>query len=238
MLKDLYHLGINIGDLGEYVFLPGDPGRTDLIAESLEDPVLIANNREYRSWNGKLNGTTVSVVSTGIGGPSAAIAIEELIMNGSHTFIRIGTAGRLSEDALDETVEGVISTAAVRDEGLTLEYVPETYPAVANRAVVSALVDAALGNNLNYIEGITHCKESYYGQTEPDRMPLNIELNRKLEVWKRANVACMEMESSTIFVLSSIFQKRAGSIMNFDDNMAGTIKVAIDAMKTLIENDK
>ena len=233
----MYHIRMKEGDVGRYVFLPGDPFRTDLIAGFLDDAVLVAHNREHKTWTGKLDGVLVSVTSTGMGCPSTAIALEELIKIGADTFIRIGTAGRVCDASYDESLDGVICTAAVRDEGTTVHYIPIEYPAVADRHVVAALAEAARNLNLNYIEGITQSKDSFYGQHEPDTMPSAARLKERWEAWKRGNVMSSEMESSAIFVISSIRGKRAGSIMSFKD-MNSTIQVACDAVKLLIQADK
>jgi len=235
--EKLHHIHCGIGDVGEYVLLPGDPGRTDLIAKRLDDAQLVAFNREHKTWTGYLNGVKVSVTSTGMGGPSAAIAVEELIKCGAHTFIRVGTAGRVAKKAKDKAVEGVICTAAVRDEGLTKEYVPVEYPAVANRVVLNALIDARDSFGHNFLEGITHCKDSYYSQVEPQNIPIENQLKKRWEVLERSNVLCAEMESASIFVLSSIRNTRAGSIMSFG-NIELALDVAIEAIKRLIELDK
>lgn len=116
----MYHIRLKKGDVGRYVLLPGDPFRTDLIATYFDEPKLIAHNREHKTWVGKLDGVPVAVTSTGMGCPSAAIALEELIKCGADTFIRVGTAGRVCDAAFDETLDGVINTAAVRDEGTTI----------------------------------------------------------------------------------------------------------------------
>ncbi len=235
--EKFYHIQCGIGDVGEYVLLPGDPGRTDLIAERLDDAHLVAFNREHKTWTGYLNGTKVSVTSTGMGGPSAAIAVEELIKCGAHTFIRVGTAGRVAKKAQDEEVEGVICTAAVRDEGLTKEYVPVEYPAVANRQVLNALIDARDYYGYNFLEGITHCKDSYYSQVEPENIPIEYQLKKRWEELERSNVLCAEMESASLFVLSSIRNTRAGSIMSFG-NTELALDIAVEAIKKLIELDQ
>ena len=134
-----YHVRVGKGDIGRYVLLPGDPFRTDLIASYFDDAKLVAHNREHKTWTGTLNGVPVSVVSTGMGCPSTAICLEELIACGADTFIRVGTAGRVCDRAFDPTLDGVINTAAVRDEGTTKHYIPIEYPAVADRHVVAAL---------------------------------------------------------------------------------------------------
>ena len=231
-----YHIRCKEGDVGRYVFLPGDPFRTDFIAGFLDDAVLVAHNREHKTWTGKLDGVPVSVTSTGMGCPSTAIALEELIKIGADTFIRIGTAGRVCDASYDESLDGVICTAAVRDEGTTIHYIPIEYPAVADRHVVTALADAAQQRGLKYLEGITQSKDSFYGQHEPDSMPAAARLHERWEAWRRGNVMSSEMESSAIFVISSIRGKRAGSIMSFKD-MKDTVQVACDAVRLLIKAD-
>ncbi len=234
--EKMVHIQCAVGDVGEYVILPGDPGRTDLIAQRFDNPVLIAQNREHKTWTGTLDGVKISVTSTGMGGPSAAIAMEELMKIGAHTFIRVGTAGRVAFVAQAENVEGVICTSAVRDEGLTKEYVPVEYPAIANRHVVNALVEAKQELNYTFLEGITHCKDSYYSQVEPHTIPIERHLKQQWEVWERSNVLCAEMESASIFVLASIREKRAGSIMSFN-SIDHALDITISALRKLIKQD-
>ena len=136
-----YHIGLKNGDVGEYVILPGDPKRCKKIAEYFDNAEFIADNREYTTYTGYLNGTKVSVTSTGIGGPSAAIAMEELVKVGAKTFIRVGTCG-----GMDLNVKGgdiVIATGAIRMEGTSKEYAPIEFPAVANLDITCSLVEAA-----------------------------------------------------------------------------------------------
>lgn len=239
VIKDgvMYHIHCKPGDIGRYVFLPGDPFRTDFIAQYLDDAVLVAHNREHKTWTGYLMGEKVSVTSTGMGCPSAAIAMEELIACGADTFIRIGTAGRVCDASYNEALDGIICNAAVRDEGTSLHYIPVEYPAVADHHIVKALVDSAKELGLNYQEGITQSKDSFYGQHEPDSMPVAKRLHERWDAWKAGNVMCSEMESSVLFVLGTIRGCRAGSIMSFKD-MGKTIEVACLAVKKLIELDK
>jgi len=233
----LYHLHLKKGDVGRYVFLPGDPFRTDLIASYLDDAKLVAHNREHKTWTGYLNGEKVSVVSTGMGCPSTAICVEELIAIGADTFIRIGTAGHVCPASYDESLDGVICTGAVRDEGTSMQYVPAEYPAICDRHIVDALARAAKANGKNFVEGITQSKDSFYGQHEPDNMPVSYQLHERWEAWEKSNVMCSEMETSIISVLCSIRGKRGGAIMNWK-NMEDTIQIAVDAVKLLIEEDK
>ena len=205
-----YHVRVGKGDIGRYVLLPGDPFRTDLIASYFDDAKLVAHNREHKTWTGTLNGVPVSVVSTGMGCPSTAICLEELIACGADTFIRVGTAGRVCDRAFDPTLDGVINTAAVRDEGTTKH---------------------------NFIEGITQSKDSFYGQHEPENMPAEPWLKARWEAWRRGNVISSEMESAAIFVISSIRGCRASSVMAYTE-MPKSVEVAVGALRILIEQDK
>ena len=232
-----YHICCKPGDVGRYVLLPGDPFRTDYIASFLDAPKCIAHNREHKTWTGTLNGVPVSVTSTGMGGPSAAIAIEELIHCGADTFIRIGTAGRLCPESQDPAIQGVIATGAVRSEGLTGEYVPYEYPAIADRHIVAALADSAAEFGYHFKEGIVHCKDSFYGQIDPDGLPGGDLLKYKWKAWERSRVMATEMETATLLVLSSIRGCRAGSILSFQ-SMEETVNVVRAALLKLIEKDR
>ena len=231
-----YHICCKPGDVGRYVLLPGDPFRTDYIASFLDEAKLIAHNREHKTWTGTLNGVPVSVTSTGMGGPSAAIAIEELIHCGADTFIRIGTAGRLCPESKDPSIQGIIATGAVRAEGLTGEYVPYEYPAIADRHIVAALADSAKELGYCFKEGIVHCKDSFYGQIDPDGLPNGDLLKYKWKAWERSRVMATEMETATLLVLSSIRGCRAGSILSFQ-SMEETVKTVYSALAKLIAAD-
>ncbi|MCZ7567394.1 MAG: uridine phosphorylase [Ardenticatenaceae bacterium] len=244
----LYHIQMKPGDVGRYVFLPGDPGRTDKIARYFDNPRLVANNREYKTYTGTLAGEKVSVTSTGIGCPSAAIAVEELAMIGADTFIRVGTSGGMQPYL--KPGELAIITAAIRDEGTSKQYMPVEFPAVANVEVVTALREAAerLGNP--YHLGITHSKDSFYGQHQPERMPVKNYLRDRWTAWKDGGAICSEMEAAAIFIISSILGKRAGGIMLIAANqeseepmepvhdLTGLIETSIEAVKILIARDK
>lgn len=231
-----YHICCTKGDVGRYVLLPGDPFRTDIIAKHFDNPVLLAHNREHKTWTGYLDGVKVSVTSTGMGCPSTAIALEELIHCGADTFIRIGTAGRLADEAFDEAVQGIVITGSVRDEGTTQHYIPLEYPAIADRHIVAALSDAAKAHGHKYLEGLAQCKDSYYGQIDPDGAPNGTRLKERWQMWKDGNVLASEMETAALFVISSIRKCRAGAVMSFY-NMEETISIAIDALRTIIAAD-
>lgn len=244
----MYHIQMKKGDVGRYVFLPGDPGRCEKIASFFDDPQLIAYNREYKTYTGTLLGEKVSVTSTGIGCPSTAIAVEELIMIGADTFIRVGTSGGM-QPHLKAGDLGIV-TGAIRDEGTTLHYMPAEFPAVADVDVVLALREAAdrLGNRSAL--GISHSKDSFFGQHQPERMPVDQHLLTRWKAWVQGGAICSEMEAAAIFVLSSIYRKRAGGIMLIGWNQEGDnpeehvsdltplIETAIESVKILIEKDK
>ncbi len=233
-----YHIACKKGDIGEYVLLPGDPFRTDLIAKHFDDAKLVAHNREHKTWTGTLNGVKVSVTSTGMGGPSAAIALEELIHCGAHTFIRIGTCGKVCKASYDEALEGVIVTGAVRDEGTGLHYVPIEYPAIADRHVVEALAQSAKELGLNFAEGIAQSKDSFYGQHDPDSMPVSATLKNRWEAWEKSNVMASEMEAAALFIVASVRSVRCGAVMAYGSMTDNTIQMTCEAIKKLIAADK
>lgn len=246
-----YHIAVKKGDVGKYVILPGDPKRCVKIAQYFEDAKLIADNREYITYTGYLNGTKVSVTSTGIGGPSASIAMEELVKAGADTFVRIGTCGGMDLDVKSGDV--VIATGAIRMEGTTKEYAPIEFPAVANLEVVNALVDSAKTLGYPYHAGIVECKDSFYGQHEPEKMPVNYELLNKWNAWLKLGCLASEMESAALFVVGSYLKVRVGSVFlvvanqerekqHLDNpvvhNTDMAIEVAVNSIKKLIETDK
>lgn len=245
-----FHIRCNRGDVGRYVFLPGDPGRCESIASHFENPVHIGMNREYNIYTGTLLGEKVSVCSTGIGGPSAAIAMEELAAIGADTFIRIGTCGGI--DLAVEPGNIVVATGAIRYEHTSLEYAPIEFPSVPNFDVTSALKSAAEELGYRTHTGIVQCKDSFYGQHAPERSPVYYELQQKWESWKRLGVKASEMESAALFVVASALGVRCGSCflavwnqereklgmsMPMTEDTSGAIRVGVEAMKHLIAAD-
>lgn len=241
-----YHIGLKEGEVGEYVILPGDPKRCEKIAQFFDNPIKVADKREFVTYTGFVDGTKVSVTSTGIGGPSASIALEELVKVGAKTFVRVGTCG-----GMDTSVKGgdiVIATGAVRAEGTSKEYAPIEFPAVANLDVTNALVQSAKNLGYEYHTGIVQCKDSFYGQHSADVMPISYELLNKWEAWKRLGCLASEMESAALFVVASYLKVRIGSVFlavaNQEREKAGlenpvihdtekAIKTAIEAIKIL-----
>lgn len=247
----MYHIGLAEGDAGGYCIVPGDPGRCEKIAAYFDDPAFVCSNREYTTWVGTLEGEKVSVVSTGIGGPSAAIAMEELHQIGVHTFIRVGTCGGIRLDIQSGDV--VVATGAVRMEGTSREYAPIEFPAVADFDVTCALMESARALNKPCKAGVVQCKDSFYGQHSPHRMPVSYELEQKWEAWKRLGVLASEMESAALFTIASALGVRCGScfhvIWNQERQAAGldqaedhdtdaAVRVAVEALRRLIRQDK
>lgn len=245
-----YHIGLGKGDVGRYVILPGDPGRCELIAEYFDNPVKVAQNREYCTYTGELDGVKVSVVSTGIGGPSASIAVEELINCGADTFIRVGTSGGMQEEVLGGNL--VIASGAIRAEGTTREYAPIEYPAVPDYTVLSALKKSADKLGIPNHVGVVQCKDNFYGQHSPDTMPVAGELNAKWTAWVKTGALASEMESAALFIVGSVRRVRTGAVLlvianqirrekGLEDiqvhDMDGAIRVAVEAIRELIRQD-
>lgn len=217
-----YHIGLKSGDVGRYVLLPGDPKRCEKIAAYFDNPKKIADQREYITYTGTLDGVKVSVTSTGIGGPSTAIAIEELRKIGADTFLRIGTCGGINEKV--EAGDLVIATGAVRMEGTTREYSPIELPAVPDFRLTQSLLEACVEMQLPHHLGIVHCKDSFYGQHDPSSKPISYELENKWEAWKRSGVLASEMESATLFVVASYLKVRAATILLCINNQELALK--------------
>jgi uridine phosphorylase len=252
-IKDVvqYHIQLKDGDVGRYVLLPGDPGRCEKIAAFFKDPHPVAQNREFTSYTGSLDGEMVSVVSTGIGCPSTAIAVEELIKIGADTFIRVGTSGGIQPGT--KTGDLAIVTGAIRDEGTTRQYLPLEFPAVADIDVVLALREAVKKLGLPFRVGVTQSKDSFYGEVEAERMPVADHLRKRWQAWVDGGAICSEMESAAIFILSSIHRVRAGGVMMMvaaGEGLPDTeeekdlfhgdraIRAAIEALRILIEMDR
>ena len=251
-----FHIRTLPDEVGRYVILPGDPGRVPKIAEYLDDAKQVSYNREFNVYTGTLNGEKVSVCSTGIGGASAAIAVEELIKCGADTFIRIGTSGGIKLSVYGGDL--IVSTAAVRGEGTSFEYIPADYPAAADYEVVSALADAAKElstdeNGNRYHVGVVHCKDSFYGEVEPDNSAVGENLNSRWNSYVKCDCLTSEMESAAIFAVGIARHVRCGSVLtalwnverskaNMEDNITDDstrgIKCAVNAIKLLIERDK
>lgn len=245
-----FHIRCKAGDVGRYCILPGDPGRCAAIAARFEKAEQVSQNREFTVYSGVLAGERVSVCSTGIGGPSAAIAMEELIAIGAHTFIRVGTCGGMALPVRAGDV--IIATGAIRMEGTSREYAPIEFPAVPDFATTCALVDAARALGKPFHTGVVQCKDSFYGQHTPETMPVEPELLYKWEAWERLGALASEMESAALFTVAAARGVRCGAVFSalwnqerekagldqdavFDAE--GAITVGVEALRRLIEAD-
>ncbi len=250
-LEKQFHIRCVEGDVGRYVILPGDPGRCESIAKLFDNPVHVAQNREYNIYTGTLLGEKVSVCSTGIGGPSASIAMEELHNIGADTFIRVGTCGGIDLNVCSGDI--VVATGAIRFEHTSMEYAPIEYPAVADLDVTIALRQAAVAMGKHTHVGVVQCKDAFYGQHSPAKMPVSYELLQKWEAWKRLGVKASEMESAALFVVADALGCRCGSCFhviwnqereaagmdqNMSEDTSAAVRVGVEALKLLIEQDR
>ena len=246
-----FHIRCTDGDVGKYCFLPGDPGRCEAIAAYFDNPIHVTQNREYNIYTGTLLGEKVSVCSTGIGGPSAAIAMEELTAIGADTFIRVGTCGGIDMEVLPGDV--VVATGAIRFEHTSMEYAPIEFPAVPDFDVTAALREASMALGYRTHTGVVQCKDSFYGQHSPEKSPVSYELEQKWQAWKRLGVKASEMESAALFVVAAALGVRCGSCFHavwnqerekaglfqpMTEDVGGAIRVGIAAMKRIIAADK
>ena len=246
-----YHTGIGPEDIGKYVIMPGDPKRCAKIAAHFDDPVQVADVREFVTYTGTLDGVRVSVTSTGIGGPSTAIALTELAKSGAHTFIRVGTCGGMQEHVLGGDL--VIANGSVRMEGTSREYAPVEYPAVPDWAVTNALAEAAQKLGIRHHVGVVQSKDSFFGQHEPEIMPVSWQLENKWEAWLRMGCLASEMESAALFIAGSFLRVRTGAcflvVANQERAKKGlsnpqvhdteaAISAAVEAIRILIRQER
>ena len=250
-LEKQFHIHCAPGDVGRYCILPGDPGRVPAIADLFDEAKKVACNREFNVWTDYLMGEKVTACSTGIGGPSASIAMEELHNCGADTFIRTGTCGGI--DLNVQSGDIVVATGAIRFEHTSLEYAPIEFPAVPDLGVTNCLAQAAKALGLPLHTGVVQCKDSFYGQHSPDASPVYYELKAKWESWKRLGVKASEMESAALFVVAASLGCRCGSCFHviwnqereaasldqkMNENTSNSVKVAVEALKLLIEEDR
>ena len=246
-----YHIGLREGDVGRYVILPGDPKRCRKIAEYFDDAHFVADNREFVTYRGVLDGEKVSVTSTGIGGPSTAIAVEELAQIGADTFIRVGTCGGMQTRV--QSGDCVIATGSIRMEGTSREYAPIEYPAVPDLEVTNALVNAAKRLGMTCHTGVVQCKDSFYGQHQPEKHPVSYELMDKWEAWLRMGCVASEMESAALFIVGAYRRVRVGSIFLAIANQErekhglenhqvhdtdGAVRTSVEAIREMIRTER
>lgn len=252
MAERQFHIQCTAEDIGHYVFLPGDPDRVPWIASYLENAQKVAQSREFTTYTGTLDGTRVSVTSTGIGGPSAAIAMEELAALGAHTFLRIGTCGGMQPELVPGAL--IVPTGAIRMEGTSQEYMPLAFPAVPDFGLTEHLVCAARAAAYDYHTGVVQCKDSFYGQHSPETMPVAPALLRNWQAWKAAGTLASEMESAALFTVAAARHVRCATILQMlwnqerqavvrdkehaASDMTHAIEVAVAAMRAVIRENK
>ena len=250
-MKTMYHIGFDDSHAAKYAILPGDPGRVESIAALLDAPRFYHQNREYTTWLGSLEGENVLVMSTGMGGPSTAIGVEELCQTGVRTLIRGGTCGGMQTEVIGGNL--VVATGAVRMEGTSREYAPIEYPAVADLTVTNALARAARALGYPCHTGVVHCKDSFYGQHSPERMPVGDELQYKWRAWIKAGCLASEMESAALFIVAQTLRVRAGCVLTAVWNQerarqglsnpethdsSSAIRTAVEAVRALIRAER
>ena len=252
MAERQFHIQCTAEDIGHYVFLPGDPDRVPWIASYLENAQKVAQSREFTTYTGTLDGTRVSVTSTGIGGPSAAIAMEELAALGAHTFLRIGTCGGMQPELVPGAL--IVPTGAIRMEGTSQEYMPLAFPAVPDFGLTEHLVCAARAAAYDYHTGVVQCKDSFYGQHSPETMPVAPTLLQNWQAWKAAGTLASEMESAALFTVAAARHVRCATILQMlwnqerqavvrdkehaASDMTHAIEVAVAAMRDVIRENK
>ncbi len=252
--------GLEPGEVSKYVFLCGEPERVPKIAAMLSGPRKIRQVREYAVYGGSLDGTGMTVASTGIGGPSTAILVEELANLGAKTFLRIGTSGGIADDL--EKGDLVISTGAIRADGTSRSYAWPTYPALADHEVVLALIGGAQKLNAKFEVGVCFSVDGFYSEnkvikdaqlgpmSQSGYMP-SFMVDRLSDV-KKMGAKNMEMENGTIFTLCSLMGLRAGAIctisdvvpwhqtekvVDFEQNMTDCIRAGVEGMRILLSMD-
>ena len=252
MAERQFHIQCTAEDIGHYVFLPGDPDRVPWIASYLENAQKVAQSREFTTYTGTLDGTRVSVTSTGIGGPSAAIAMEELVALGAHTFLRIGTCGGMQPELAPGAL--IVPIGAIRMEGTSQEYMPLAFPAVPDFGLTEHLVCAARAAAYDYHTGVVQCKDSFYGQHSPETMPVAPTLLQNWQAWKAAGTLASEMESAALFTVAAARHVRCATILQMlwnqerqavvrdkehaASDMTHAIEVAVAAMRAVIRENK
>ena len=248
--EKMYHIGLHPEQGAGYVLLTGDPGRVESIARRLDSPEPVACNREYTSWAGNLAGRRMLVISHGIGGPSTAICVEELVKCGAHTLIRVGTCGGMAHKVVGGDL--VVASAAIRQEGTSREYLPVEFPAAADFAVTRALADSAARLGHPAHTGVVHCKDSVYGQHSPEASPVAPWLKLQWQAWLKGGCLASEMESAALFILAASLGVRAGCVLtaiwNQERAAAGlsnprcedsgpAVETALEALRILMDEE-
>jgi uridine phosphorylase len=226
LTKQLPNLKVTSDKLPERVLVCGDPNRAKIIADLLDNPIQLVQNREYHTYSGSWNGKQVGVVSHGVGAPGAAVCFEELIMGGVQSIIRVGTAGSYQKEIQPGSL--VVSTAAVSCDGLTKQIVPPGFPAVADRKIVEALANASelAGGDIPVTEGITLTLDAFYSGV----------LEFPHQLYKKAGVLAVDMENSALFVIAALKGVKAGAIMAIDGFADAELREEYNPHNDLVAN--
>ena len=233
-VEQVKHLPLKFGEVARYVIVPGDPNRVEIIASMFDSYTLQGSNREFNAARGKYKGVDVSVVSTGIGCPSTAIAVEELAYIGAEVFIRIGTSGSVEKSVKKGDI--FIATGAVRDDGTSKQYIPIEFPAVADFELVTNLIKSSKNLGINAKVGICQSKDSFFGEVEPERMPVSSYLDYKWQAWQKGGVGASEMEAATLFTIAQIKKLKASAVLAVEVSDEETIKKMTKIVLECINN--
>jgi uridine phosphorylase len=252
--QKMLHVNLAPGEVGRYCIVPGDPARSEVIAQHLDNPRLVTSKREHTTWQGELDGELITVTSTGMGGPSTAICVEELHKLGADTFIRVGTGASVCTEVQKGDVVAV--SGSVKMEGLSSHYIPMEYPAVPDYKMLKLLEESAESLGFAPTVGVSITKDSFYTQTEPETKPVREHLINSWNAYVRAGAVITSMEESPLFAVGSTYRLRTGSVLvsatDFDggvskknsadvyptDFIQKPIAVAIEALRRLIKEDK
>ncbi len=250
----MLHINMAKGEVGRYVIVPGDPDRCEKIAAHLDNPRKVTQKREHTTYEGFLDGERVTVTSTGMGGPSTAICVEELVKCGADTFIRVGTCASTSADVSVGDI--VVPNGSVRMEGTGLHYLPMEFPAVPNYQLMKMLEESSKELGFHTTVGVSITKDSFYTQTEPETKPVREELINRWNSYVRGGAVATSMEEATLFLVGSSLSIRTASVLvsatSFDgsvskknsadvyptDAIQRPIQVAVEAIRKLIRADK
>ena len=252
--QKMLHVNLAKGEVGRYAIIPGDPDRCELIAAHLDNPRLVTRKREFTTWEGTLEGEKVTVTSTGIGGPSTAICVEELHKCGADTFIRVGTCASTCADV--QCGDIAVASGSVPTDGTSLHYLPLEYPAVPSSQLLKRLEESSNALGYHTVVGVSITKDSFYTQTEPETKPVSDELISRWRSYVRGGAVCTSMEESILFLVGTSLGVRTGSVLvsatNFDGSVSRRnsadvyptnsiqkpIQVAIEALRRVILEDR
>ncbi|MDO6705008.1 uridine phosphorylase [Photobacterium sp. 1_MG-2023] len=248
----VFHLGVTKSDLqgAEIAIIPGDPARVEKIANLMDEPEFLNSAREYTLYRAKLDGKSVVVCSTGIGGPSTSIAVEELAQLGVHTFLRVGTTGAIQPNI--NVGDMIVTTGSVRLDGASLHFAPMEFPAVADFEVATAMKEACDAEDTDVHTGVTASSDTFYpGQERYDTFSGRVvrRFQGSMQEWQDMGVLNFEMESATLLTMCASSGLRAGCVAGviinrtqketpdhttLKETEARAIRVVVDAARRML----